>query len=122
VFLQEQRIPKELEWDDADATAVHALVTNRLGQAVATARLLQPAPGVAQIGRMAVHRALRGGSLGREVLTALTDVARSRGDREIMLHAQQSAVGFYERLGFAGRGETFMEAGIEHLEMFKMLS
>ncbi|MEN9539031.1 MAG: hypothetical protein RLZZ126_1266, partial [Pseudomonadota bacterium] len=51
VFLQEQRIPQELEWDDADATAVHALVTNRLGQAVATARLLQPAPGVAQIGR-----------------------------------------------------------------------
>ena len=121
VFVEEQQIPQEMEWDGDDATAVHALVKNRLGQVLATARLLQPAPGVAQIGRMAVHRALRGGGVGREVLVALTGVAKKRGDHEVRLHAQASAIGFYERLGFAGRGERFDEAGIEHLEMFKAL-
>jgi predicted GNAT family N-acyltransferase len=70
---------------------------------------------------MAVHRALRGGSLGREALLALIDQAKRRGDREVMLHAQKSAVGFYQRLGFEGRGEPFVEAGIEHLEMVRAL-
>lgn len=121
VFVEEQGIPLDLELDAADATAVHALATNRLGQAVGTGRLLQDAPGVGRIGRMAVHRALRGSSVGRHVLLALMQAARARGDREVMLHAQRSAVGFYDRLGFAARGEPFTEAGIEHLEMVKPL-
>lgn len=121
VFVQEQGIPLELEMDAADATATHAVARNRLGQVVGTGRLLQPAPGVGKIGRMAVHRVLRGGSVGRRVLLALMDAARQRGDREVMLHAQRSAVGFYARLGFQARGEPFNEAGIEHLEMFKPL-
>ena len=122
VFVDEQQIPQEMEWDSDDATAVHALVKNRLGQVLATGRLLQPEPGVAKIGRMAVHRALRGGGVGREVLAALVDVAKKRGDQEVTLHAQASAIGFYERLGFTGRGQRFDEAGIEHLEMFKLLA
>jgi YbgC/YbaW family acyl-CoA thioester hydrolase len=121
VFVEEQRIPLDIELDDADATAVHAVARNRLGQVVGTGRLLQPAPGVGKIGRMAVHRVLRGGSVGRRVLQALMEAARLRGDREVMLHAQRSAVGFYSRLGFEARGEPFSEAGIEHLEMFKPL-
>ena len=121
VFVQEQGIPLEMELDAADATAVHALATNRLGQTVGTGRLLQAAPGVGKIGRMAVHRALRGSSVGRQVLQALMEAARARGDREVVLHAQRSAVGFYDRLGFAARGEPFTEAGIEHLEMVKPL-
>jgi predicted GNAT family N-acyltransferase len=121
VFVEEQRIPLDIELDDADATAVHAVARNRLGQVVGTGRLLQPAPGVGKIGRMAVHRVLRGGSVGRRVLQALVEAARLRGDREVMLHAQRSAVGFYSRLGFEARGEPFSEAGIEHLEMFKPL-
>ncbi len=121
VFVEEQRIPMEIELDDADATAVHAVAFNRIGQVVATGRLLRAAPGVGKIGRMAVHRVLRGGSLGRRVLEALMDAARARGDREVVLHAQQSAEGFYTRLGFHPRGERFIEAGIAHLEMFKPL-
>lgn len=121
VFVEEQRIPMEIELDDADATAVHAVAFNRIGQVVGTGRLLQPAPGVGRIGRMAVHRVLRGGSLGRRVLDALMDAARARGDREVLLHAQQSAEGFYAHLGFQPRGERFVEAGITHLEMFKPL-
>ena len=60
VFVEEQRIPADMEWDEADAAAVHAVAYNRLGQPVATGRLLQPRPGVAKIGRMAVHQVLRG--------------------------------------------------------------
>jgi len=124
VFLEEQRIPKEMEWDAEDATAVHALVRNRLGQALATGRLLQgghDSKGVARIGRMAVHRVLRGSGVGRQVLLALMDAARRRGDRECLLHAQRSAEGFYARLGFTPRGEPFTEAGIPHVEMFTLL-
>lgn len=119
VFVEEQQIPKDLEQDAADATAVHAVVHNRLGQAVATGRLTPTgAPGVSQVGRLAVKRVLRGGSLGRQVLQALTEAARARGDREVLLHAQRSAIGFYDRLGWQRRGEGFEEAGIPHQEMF----
>jgi len=121
VFLQEQRIPAEMEWDDADAVALHAVAYNRLGQAVATGRLLQQAPGVARIGRMAVHRALRGSGVGRQVLQALVAAATARGDRQAMLHAQRSAEDFYLGLGFQPRGDAFEEAGIAHIEMVRPL-
>ncbi|MDM7950636.1 YbgC/FadM family acyl-CoA thioesterase [Hydrogenophaga sp.] len=121
VFVQEQRIPQELEWDAADATALHAVAYNRLGEAVATGRLLPHGPGVVKIGRMAVNRVLRGGQVGRQVLHALMDAAAERGEREVMLHAQRSAEGFYRRLGFEQRGEPFEEAGITHVEMFTRL-
>ena len=117
VFVDEQRIPAELEWDAADATAIHALARNWLGVPVATGRLLQQAPGVGKIGRMAVSRVLRGSNLGRDVLQALMQAARERGDREVFLHAQRTAEGFYARLGFVQRGEPFEEAGIVHIEM-----
>jgi len=121
VFVEEQRIPKELEWDAADATAVHAVAYNRLGRPLATGRLLPYEPGSSKVGRMAVDRTLRGGRLGRDVLLALMDVARERGDAEVVLHAQRSAEGFYDRLGFTVLGEAFEEAGIPHVTMFKRL-
>jgi predicted GNAT family N-acyltransferase len=122
VFVEEQEIPQELEWDEHDATAVHALVTNKLGQPVATGRLLQPQPKVSQIGRMAVSKPLRGGNLGRMVMDALTDVARQRGDQQIILHAQCRAEPFYRRLGFQAHGEVFQDAGIDHIEMTLQLA
>ena len=121
VFVEEQGIPKELEWDGADETAVHAVACNRLGRPLATGRLLAHEPGTSKIGRMAVERTLRGGRLGRDVLHALMAVARERGDAEVVLHAQRSAQGFYDRLGFTVLGEPFEEAGIPHVTMFKRL-
>lgn len=117
VFVQEQGIGAHMVWDEADAQAVHALVSNQLGQPVATGRLLQHAPGVGRIGRMAVNRALRGSRLGHSVLMALVEAARQRGDSEVMLHAQCSAQAFYLRSGFVNRGSVFEEAGIQHIEM-----
>lgn len=117
VFVVEQQIPVSLEWDEDDSTAVHAVARNRLGMPVATGRLLQHAPGVARIGRMAVSRVLRGSGLGREILLALMQAATRRGDREVILHAQCSAEPFYRQLGFETRGQTFEEASIAHIEM-----
>ncbi len=117
VFVQEQGIAPAVVWDEQDASARHAVVCNRLGQPVAAGRLTQESPGVGRIGRMAVKRVLRGASFGREVLDALVQAARERGDAEVMLHAQCSAEGFYRRLGFAPRGPVFEEAGIQHIEM-----
>ncbi|MES2414359.1 MAG: YbgC/FadM family acyl-CoA thioesterase [Pseudomonadota bacterium] len=121
VFIQEQAIPVEMEWDEADALALHAVAYNHAGMAVATGRLIQHSPGVGRIGRMAVKRALRGARLGRNILHALTEAARERGDRSVMLHAQRSAEGFYSAYGFEPRGKPFDEAGIPHIEMFKGL-
>ena len=120
VFIQEQGIPAALEHDAADATAVHAVAYNRLGRALGTGRLLTTEPGVAKIGRMAVLASVRGAGVGRPLLDALVNAARDRGDREVLLHAQASAVGFYLRAGFAPRGPAFEEAGIEHQEMALM--
>ena len=121
VFVQEQNIPADLEWDEADATALHAVAVNGLGQAIATGRLVSLGGGTSKLGRMAVHRLLRGSGAGQQILEALAGAARARGDRELMLHAQHSAEGFYRKLGFTPRGERFEEAGITHLEMFKVL-
>ena len=121
VFVDEQRVPTQMEWDQDDATAVHCVAINRMGMPLATGRLLQHAPGVARIGRMAVKKQMRGSGLGRRVLDALLHEARARGDREVRLHAQCSAEDFYKRAGFAPHGAVFEEAGIAHIEMVRAL-
>lgn len=121
VFIDEQGIPEAMEWDEADASCVHAVACNRFGMALGTGRLIEHAPGVSRIGRMAVLPALRGADVGRQVLDALTECARLRGDLEILLHAQTSAAGFYRRAGYTERGPVFDEAGIPHQEMFVRL-
>lgn len=123
VFVDEQKVPLDMEWDEADAdpSTVHAVARNLLGHAVGTGRLLVHAPGTARIGRMAVARGVRGAGVGRALLDALLAVARGRGDREAVLHAQCSAEAFYRRAGFAPRGAVFEEAGIAHVEMARAL-
>ena len=120
VFVKEQSIGAEIVWDAVDAGAVHAVSFNAMDLPIATGRLLQTAPGVGRIGRMAVRRELRGAQLGRDVLQALVMAAEQRGDREVSLHAQCSAQGFYLRNGFVARGPVFEEAGIRHIDMVRV--
>ena len=117
VFVQEQKVPQELEWDSEDATALHVVAVYRLGTALATGRLLQHAPGVSRLGRMAVMKVMRGSDLGKRVLQALIAAAKTRGDREIIIHAQCSAQTFYAKVGFVAEGDVFDEAGIAHVQM-----
>jgi YbgC/YbaW family acyl-CoA thioester hydrolase len=121
VFVHEQGIAPELEWDEADASALHAVARNRGGLPLGTGRLLPYAPGVGRIGRMAVRADLRGSGVGMAVLQALTAAARHQGLRELVLHAQLTAAPFYRRVGFLARGPVFDEVGIPHQEMARSL-
>lgn len=121
VFVKEQGVPRDIEIDAMDPVCRHVVLLNRLGHAVATGRLVSEAPGVARIGRMAVARELRGGSLGRNVLDALIGAARDRGDHSALLHAQLHAENFYARAGFVREGDTYEEAGIAHVTMRRPL-
>ena len=121
VFVDEQLIALELENDEEDDGAFHAVAYNGIGQVIATGRLLRGQQGQGRIGRMAVKRVLRGSGQGAAVLAALQIEATRRGDIELALHAQTSAKGFYERLGFKARGDVFDEVGLSHIEMFLAL-
>ena len=121
VFAQEQGIAEALVSDADDAAAVHALAINGIGQTVACGRLVERAAGVGQIGRIAVHRTLRGTGIGWNMMQALERLARERGLTSLMLHAQSSAEGFYRRAGYAPLGEAFDEAGLPHIGFRKPL-
>lgn len=118
VFVVEQKVPIELEWDDMDAQCVHALVSDESGTPLATGRLLPDG----HIGRMAVLEKARGAGLGGRMLEALIAAARERGDSVVMLNAQTHAEPFYARFGFERDGEEFMEAGIPHIAMRRHLA
>jgi predicted GNAT family N-acyltransferase len=117
VFVQEQGVPVDMEWDEFDPLSLHAVLRNRLGRTIATGRLLPAVAGVAKIGRMAVWRQMRGQGFGELVLLGLVQAAKERGDQAIVLHAQCSAERFYARQGFRSQGRVFQEAGIDHVEM-----
>jgi len=117
VFVEEQRVPLEIEWDDQDEKSVHALAYSPAGQVVATGRLLPDG----HIGRMAVLKDWRGKGVGGAILERLIAAARARGDTEIELFAQTHALEFYRRYGFAESGAIFEEAGIPHQAMRRVL-
>jgi predicted GNAT family N-acyltransferase len=113
VFIEEQRVPEEIELDAEDASAFHALAFKD-GAPVGTGRMLPHGDGEVKIGRMAVLRELRGTGVGREILNFLMDQARADGCRKAVLHAQLTAEGFYLKSGYKQVGEVFEEAGIAH--------
>lgn len=113
VFVQEQKVPAELEMDDMDAVCLHAVAYDAAGVPVATGRLLPDG----HIGRMAVRKAARGTGIGGEVLQGLMAQARARGDTQVVLGSQTHAAGFYERHGFVRDGNEYVEAGIAHIDM-----
>lgn len=117
VFVHEQGIAPEDEWDADDATALHAVLFDLHGTPLGNARLLQPSDNIAKVGRMAVLRQERGHGYGARLLQALLREARRRGNKEVRLSAQRSAEGFYAAHGFVISGEPFDEVGIPHIEM-----
>ncbi|MFZ6693208.1 GNAT family N-acetyltransferase [Undibacterium sp. SXout20W] len=113
VFVVEQKIPAELEWDAMDAQCLHAVAYDAQQQVVGTGRLLPDG----HIGRMAVMASARNSGVGADILRTLMEQAKLRGDKLVQLNAQQSAEPFYAREGFARNGDIFMEAGIAHICM-----
>ncbi|MDH5392756.1 MAG: GNAT family N-acetyltransferase [Gammaproteobacteria bacterium] len=112
VFIDEQKVPEKLEWDQHDTSAFHCLVTAD-AQLVATARLQTDA----QLGRMAVLKPFRNKGIGRLLLKHMIDLHRSQLSGPLFIHAQAQAMDFYTKAGFIKQGPQFIEAGIAHYKM-----
>ena len=118
VFVEEQGIPAELEIDDYDPIAEHALAFVD-GQCVATTRVYldEQDPSKAKIGRMAVLKDFRGQGIGTALLGEAIRVGMMQGASVFELHAQESAAPFYAKLQFKPDGAIFDEVGIPHQRM-----
>lgn len=117
VFIAEQAVPPELEWDNEDAQAVHFLAYEG-DYAIGTARLLPDG----QIGRVSVLKDWRGLNVGDALLAAVIAEAERRGLHEQRLSAQVQATPFYERHGFRVLSEEYLDAGIPHVDMLRQQS
>lgn len=112
VFIDEQAVPEDEEWDGRDPDCMHFLAYHD-GHAIGTARLLPDG----HIGRVAVLKEGRGLGVGLQLMQATIDYARSQGHREVLLDAQTHALAFYQRLGFQVVSGEFLDAGILHRSM-----
>lgn len=125
VFVDEQGVPAQEELDEhdeaGDAHAVHALLRDADGTVLGAGRYYRADARTAQVGRMAVRAVARGRGAGRALLDALTADAAARGYVRVALNAQDHAVGFYTRAGFAPSGRTMIECGIVHQPMARDL-
>jgi predicted GNAT family N-acyltransferase len=117
VFIEEQKVPEDMEWEAEDKTCVHLLV-NKGADYIATARLLNSG----QIGRMAVLKQHRKTGVGAAMLKRLISIAEDSGLETVSMNAQVEAIGFYEKYGFQVEGDVFDDAGIPHRRMVRSVS
>lgn len=126
VFVREQGVAEDIEYDAHDTVAVHVLAVGEDGVPLGTGRLLHGEAAAAKtggdasvgsLGRLAVARGARGLGVGVALVRAIEEAARERGLRAVDLHAQTHALGFYERLGYEAYGPEFPDAGIPHRAM-----
>ena len=113
VFIQEQNIAPEDEWDAEDEVSTH-FVAYLHDQPVATARLLTNN----SIGRVAVLKTARGFKIGQQLMQTVIDHARVEGRQYVKLSSQVHAIGFYQALGFQVQGEEYLDCGIPHIDMY----
>ncbi|GJM17681.1 MAG: GNAT family acetyltransferase [Thermodesulfobacteriota bacterium] len=116
VFIEEQNVPVELEWDEADIDCIHLLV-KKGSNYIATSRFLN----TGQIGRMAVLKPYRHRGIGNAMLKKILIIAHSMDMNTVFLNAQLDAVDFYKKNGFIKQGDIFDDAGIPHLRMEKKI-
>ncbi|KKD03239.1 GNAT family N-acetyltransferase [Streptomyces sp. WM6386] len=130
VFVAEQGVPQDLEYDAYDAVAVHVLAVRDDGVPLGTGRLLHGSPAadkvggdltLGSLGRLAVTQEARGLGVGVALVRAIEDAARALGLAAVDLHAQTHALGFYERLGYEAYGPEYLEAGRAHRGMRRAL-
>ncbi|RSE35499.1 GNAT family N-acetyltransferase [Acinetobacter junii] len=112
VFIIEQNIPKEEEWDDQDMISDHFVVYDQ-DQPIATARLLQNN----SVGRVAVLKAYRGQGIGSMIMLEIIQQAHQQDRKFLQLSSQVHAISFYEKLGFSIQGDAYDECGIPHIKM-----
>ncbi|HWL57136.1 MAG TPA: GNAT family N-acetyltransferase [Paracoccus sp. (in: a-proteobacteria)] len=121
VFVVEQSVPEEDEWDDLDGEAIHLLALDDARQPIGTARILLQGD-TGKIGRVAVVKSARGTGMGAALIRAALDELRALpGITRAKLGAQTHAIGFYEKLGFTAYGPEYDDAGIPHRDMVREL-
>ena len=118
VFIKEQNVPPDLEWDELDATCIHIIAFDSANQPIGTARMLANG----HIGRMAVLTHARHQGVGTKLLEHLIELAKQMDLPQVFLHAQTHAMGFYAKQGFEPVGEEFFEANIPHRKMERLLA
>ena len=116
VFVEEQGVPEEMELDEFDLNALHALAYSD-SECIGTARLVTLHGNLGRIGRMAVLPSYRGQGVGRKLLESLLQASQSQDLKQLELHAQVAVIPFYEQFGFIAQGDVYEEAGIEHRDM-----
>ena len=121
VFIQEQSILEQDEWDALDAVSLHFVVYDRhlendlkINQAIATARLLENN----SIGRVAVLKSYRSKGVGRLIMQQIIEHARTEKRQFLKLSSQVHAIAFYESFGFQVKGEEYLDCGIPHIDMY----
>ncbi|WP_134700227.1 GNAT family N-acetyltransferase [Ammoniphilus sp. YIM 78166] len=122
VFVHEQKVPAELEYDSHDdaPTTLHFVAYNE-NSPIGAARIRTYAPGIAKVERVAVMSSNRGAGIGAMIMKRIEEQAASLGYTRLKLNSQLQAVPFYRRLGYESVGDVFVEADIEHLAMEKEL-
>lgn len=113
VFIIEQNVPAELEWDDQDKHSIHLLARNRDQRPIGTARILNDG----HIGRLAVLAEYRGKGVGSALLKTAIKIAQKNNMQNVVLSAQTQALDFYRHHGFVADDEVYMDAGIPHQHM-----
>ncbi|MGA8864034.1 MAG: GNAT family N-acetyltransferase [Gallionella sp.] len=117
VFIREQGVPAELEWDGLDESARHALALSHQGDAIGCGRMFADG----HIGRIAVLPQWRKQKVGTAIMEALLDYARAHDYKQVDVDAQTYAMPFYRSFGFIEQGKEFMDAGLPHIKMILKL-
>lgn len=118
VFIEEQRVPAYIEWDELDAVAIHLLALDEKNQPIGCARILKHG----RVGRMAVVKSWRGSGLGNALLKKAIEVCRRLNMPKINISSQTHAIQFYEKAGFVVTSEAYIDANIWHVDMALSLS
>jgi len=115
IFIKEQLVPEELEWDNLDSEATHvALLFNN--DLIGCARLLF-IDRIMRLERMAVIKPRRKQGFGTKLVYEIIQIAKKRNIKEIKISSQIQAMAFYQKIGFIEEGKIFIDAGIKHKKM-----
>jgi predicted GNAT family N-acyltransferase len=113
VFIEEQRVPLYIEWDEFDQDAIHLLAIDAYDKAIGCARILKKG----RVGRMAVMPDWRGKGLGLALLDEAMKICKSLGMQSVAISSQTHAIKFYEKAGFTVTSEAYIDANIWHVDM-----
>ena len=116
VFIQEQGVSEDLEYDGFDSEALHMVVKDG-NRVIGTARVRFPTTNQAKIERMAILKPFRRRGIGSNIISFLKEELKSRQIEHVILHAQCTVTEFYKSCGFEETGLPFWDAGIRHIEM-----